>query len=133
MNTFICSGWVVGLPEYGVSNNDKPYVNLAIGLQETRRAKKGSTTYIECIAYGNTAERIKKVVGKGDYLVIEDSEIVIRKWDTKNSEKRKSFKILIHKFIRTASFAGGKQEQDKTLTEAFSQLKDDSDDGLPFE
>ena len=117
-------GWVGEPPEHGQTTTGTQYCNLSIGVHETRRKKNKDkkSFFIDCVAYGDTAEWLKSV-GKGSQLLIEDGEIQEQTWKDNQDRWQKKVRILIHKFIAPEAFKGSKKsrEQEETANEALAQ------------
>jgi len=128
MNRWHGFGWVAQAPEHGQTNTGTQYCNLAIGVHETRRKKsdKQKSFFIDCVAYGDTAEWLKSV-GKGSQLIIEDGEIQEQTWKDNQDRWQKKIRILVHKFIAPEAFKGSKRnrelEQASNMSEAQEQLE----------
>ena len=127
MNRCSLFGWVGEPPEHGQTTTGTQYCNLSIGVHETRRKKNKDkkSFFIDCVAYGDTAEWLKSV-GKGSQLLIEDGEIQEQTWKDNQDRWQKKVRILIHKFIAPEAFKGSKKsrEQEETANEAFCDPKD---------
>ena len=124
MNRCSLFGWVGEPPEHGQTTTGTQYCNLSIGVHETRRKKNKDkkSFFIDCVAYGDTAEWLKSV-GKGSQLLIEDGEIQEQTWKANQDRWQKKVRILIHKFIAPEAFKGSKKsrEQEETANEALAQ------------
>ena len=124
MNRCSLFGWVGEPPEHGQTTTGTQYCNLSIGVHETRRKKnkEKKSFFIDCVAYGDTAEWLKSV-GKGSQLLIEDGEIQEQTWKDNQDRWQKKVRILIHKFIAPEAFKGSKKsrEQEETANEALAQ------------
>ena len=124
MNRCSLFGWVGEPPEHGQTTTGTQYCNLSIGVHETRRKKNKDkkSFFIDCVAYGDTAEWLKSV-GKGSQLLIEDGEIQEQNWKDNQDRWQKKVRILIHKFIAPEAFKGSKKsrEQEETANEALAQ------------
>ena len=110
MNRCSLFGWVGEPPEHGQTTTGTQYCNLSIGVHETRRKKNKDkkSFFIDCVAYGDTAEWLKSV-GKGSQLLIEDGEIQEQTWKDNQDRWQNKERILIHKFIAPEAFKGSKK------------------------
>ena len=127
MNQFTGSGWVTANPDIGPTSKGQN-CNFSIGILETRRKREdGKGTFLPFVCYNDVAERIKKTVSKGTYIVIEDAEAIVDEWEDKSGNKRSAVKFQVFKFIVPGSFSGGsKENKEKTLKEAFDDLPFDA-------
>ena len=120
-NKSLYIGWVTDEPQHG-QTGDLQWCNFSIGLAG---GKKGEDReYRKISAYYDTAERIKKTVGKGSLIKI-DCKSKSKKWETPAGEKRESLIFIVNSFFCGDAVSSKSKDQDKTLKEAF--------DDLPFE
>ena len=114
MNRCSLFGWVGEPPEHGQTTTGTQYCNLSIGVHETRRKKNKDkkSFFIDCVAYGDTAEWLKSV-GKGSQLLIEDGEIQEQSWKDNQDRWQMKVRILIHKFIAPEAFKGSKKSREQ--------------------
>lgn len=62
-----------------------------------KNENREETTFVNCTAFGKTAESIKRYLKKGDPLFVE-GRLKLNKWETENGEKRSKLEINIEKF-----------------------------------
>jgi len=119
MNKCQIFGWVAQPPDHGQTKTGTQYCNFAIGVHETRRKKNDKTKslFLDCVAYGDTAEWLKSV-GQGSQLLIEDGEIQEQTWKDNQDRWQKKIRILVHKYVAPENFKGSKKskEEEQTLT-----------------
>ena len=75
--------------------------------------KKEECTFVDCEAWGRTAETIGQYLTKGKPLFIE-GRLKLDQWDDKETgQKRSKMKVVVEHF----QFIGGKREGDETAQE----------------
>ena len=102
---------------------------LAVNDSYTSKAgeKKESVAFIDCQAWGKTAENIAKYVGKGSALMVE-GKIKQDTWEDKDGNKRS--KLYVH--VDTFTFIGDRKATDSApATNPEENRKIDSGD-IPF-
>ena len=55
------------------------------------------TTFVDCDAFGRTAEVINQYLHKGDPIHIE-GRLRFRQWETENQEKRSKLSVVVDRF-----------------------------------
>ena len=111
MNDCKFSGWITHEPEYGQTNAGKTYCNFSMGILEKRYSDKQKSTFLKFVAYGVTADNLKKRIGKGSYLVINDSSAQNNDYINKQTgEKRYETRYNVLDFEDPSAFKGGSSE-----------------------
>lgn len=104
-------------------------------LAVNRRGKDAGADFIDCVAWGKTAEFICKYFSKGQLMGIA-GRIQTRTWEDKEGHKRKSTEL----FIEEVDFCDSKSQNsqkanpeigDPMAAPGFAALPDDDSD-LPF-
>lgn len=115
MNTVILLGRLTRDPEvrYSKGENPKAICNLNIAVRKSyTREGEPDANFIDCVAFGGTAEFIEKYFGKGQPIAVR-GELNIEQWEDKDGNSRRSARIHIDK----VDFAGGSnQESDDKST-----------------
>jgi len=110
MNDCKFSGWVTHEPEYGQTNAGKTYCNFSMGILEKRYSDKQKTTFLKFVAYGVTADNLKKRIGKGSFLLINESAAKNNEYKTKTGETRYEIRYNVSDFEDPSAFKGGSTE-----------------------
>ena len=81
--------------------------NFGIALNRKYKTKDGEqreeTTFVDCTAWGRTAEVMAQYIGKGDPVFIE-GRLKLDEWEDKNSgQKRSKIEVVVESF----QFVGG--------------------------
>lgn len=87
--------------------------------------KNDSVSYIDCTAFGKTAETLAKYVKKGDPLLVQGS-LKQSTWE-KDGEKRSKLEVMVSSF----SFIGGKKETKDTAPDDIDEKPLDLSE-IPF-
>lgn len=70
--------------------------------------KKEETTFVDCEAWGKTAEVMAQYLSKGSEVFVS-GRLRLDLWDDKDGSKRSKMKVVVDSF----QFVGGKQETDE--------------------
>lgn len=101
------------------------------------------TDFIECVAWGNTAEFVNKYFGKGR-MAIASGRLQIRGWEDKNGNKRKTAEIVTDSVYfgdskndtqnQNSGYTGFEKNESVPNTTPASDfaMLDDDDAQLPF-
>lgn len=83
--------------------------------------------FVDCVAFGKTAENINKYVSKGDSFFIE-GRLTFDSWTTQDGTKRSKHKIAVQSF----QFVGGKKTSDSQNAQPATKQAQDAEDDIPF-
>ena len=124
MNNHTIHGRLVRDPDYTPRKNSdsSDRVNFTVAVD---RRYGDETDFIDCVAFGKTAEVINKWCGKGKEVIVW-GEGQLRSYEGKDGIKRKSYSILVQGF----DFCGGKNSDKSTNTSGDSWNQFDEDN--PF-
>ena len=111
-------------PELRRTQSGKAVASFALAVD--RDFEKGKTDFIECVAWGNTAEFVSNYFTKGRAAVVS-GRLQMRDWQDKNGNKRTSAEVI----AENVYFADSKKETSEAPAGHFEEI-DDTDDGLPF-
>lgn len=105
---------------------------LSFSVAVQRRLDKNKTDFINCKAFGKTAENITRFFRKGSSIIVGGS-IQTNNWQDQQGNKRYSTDIMVDEFY----FADSKNEVSDNsptfappVTPKFEEI--DTDDSLPF-
>lgn len=145
MNKSILMGRLTADPELKQTANGISVLSFSIAVDEYYNGNK-KTTFINLVAWRQTAEFISRNFTKGQMIALEGS-IQTRSYEDRNGDKRTAFEVVVDQ----AHFCGSKnenQQQQSRPTEppkfeeppqngeidnfdGFEEISDNSD-GLPF-
>lgn len=114
MNNVTLSGRTTREIELKTLDSGKKLANFTLAVD--RRSKEGKTTdFIDCVAWGRTAEVLAEYVRKGNMVGVIGS-IQTRNYEDREGNKRKAFEILVDK-IELMGGQSGEQVGNKWGTE----------------
>ena len=73
-----------------------------------RTYDKETTDFLECVAWGKTAENLAKYQGKGDMVAV-DGSLQTEKFESSDGKTRKKHYII----VANVEFLGGKREKNE--------------------
>lgn len=128
MNKIILKGRLTATPELKQTQNNKDFTFFSVAVN--RRFNKEETDFINCCAFGKTAEFIVKYFSKGQEMLCT-GELHIDTYE-KDGQKRSTAKVVIDEI----EFCGNKadnstQKESQTSTADFEEIAED-DEVLPF-
>lgn len=139
MNKVILMGRVVREPDVRYSQGEKPMAIAKFTLAVDRKYKKDgeqSADFINCTAFGKTAEVIEKYVTKGTKIIVEG------RWQTGSYTNKDGNKVYTNDcMVENIEFCESKSQQAQNNAQAptpngdgFMNIPDGIDDseGLPF-
>lgn len=128
MNKIIIKGRLTATPELKSAQNGKDFTFFSVAVN--RRFSKEETDFINCCAFGKTAEFIVKYFSKGQEMLLT-GELHLDKY-TKDGETRITPKIVIDE----VEFCGNKKDNEVSNDNAPKPSNDftanDPLDDLPF-
>ena len=97
-------------------------IGLAVGhkWKDAAGEKKEETTFIDCDAFGKTAEAIGKYMNKGRPIFVE-GRLKLDQWE-KDGQKQSKLKVVVESF----QFIDSASENDKPATKAAAKADDDA-------
>lgn len=128
MNKFIGKGRLTATPELKKTQNDKDFTFFPVAIN--RRFNKEETDFINCCAFGKTAEFIVKYFSKGQEMLFT-GELHIDTYE-KDGQKRSTAKVVIDE----VEFCGSKTESKNSFKNDNYEKADnysvEDDEDLPF-
>ena len=121
LNRITIMGRMTKDPELRRTNRGKAVTSFTLAVD--RDFEKGKTDFIECVAWGNTAEFVAKYFGKGR-MAVASGRLQLRDWTDKDGNKRKTAEVV------TDNVYFGDSKNANT-EQHFVEVEDDDSD-LPF-
>ena len=90
MNCAQLVGRLTAEPELKQTQNGKSVLNITVAVQRD----KEDADFIDCVAWGKTAEYISSWFHKGSWIAVEGT-ITTRNYEDKNGNKRKATEVTI--------------------------------------
>ena len=92
MNVIVLTGRMVFNPEVKVGQSGKVFTRFSIAVDRT--FKKGEVDFINCVAFGKTAELIGEYLRKGDKAGFQGA-LQTNRYE-KDGEKRTSYDVAVN-------------------------------------
>lgn len=99
-------------------------IGLAVNRKWTDQAgeKKEEVTFVDCEAWGKTAEVMAQYLGKGKPVFIE-GRLKLDQWEDKEGGKRSKLKVVVESFQFVGGKADGDGEPQRTVPKAKPAFK----------
>ena len=108
---------------------------LAVNRKWTSRdgEKKEETCFVDCRAFGRTAENINKYMSKGRPLFVE-GRLTFDSWTAQDGSKRSKHRVTVEnfQFIGGAPGSGGRQTEQNAGNAAGQVEQNVNSDDIPF-
>lgn len=144
LNIIAIEGRLVRDPELRRTGSGTAVASFTLAVDrdiKPKDAERAETDFLECVAWGKTAEFVSKYFTKGQ-MAVAKGRLQIRQYTDKNEQKRRSAEI----FVEAVYFCGAKESgaQRRSAPEsgnsaAYPQMQaqnfdpiTDFDGGLPF-
>jgi single-strand binding protein len=95
MNNVILMGRLTRDPELKYSQAGKAYCKFSLAVQ--REFNREEADFINCLAFGKTAETIAEWLGKGRRIALQ-GRIQTGNYENKNGEKVNTFEVVADRF-----------------------------------
>ena len=129
MNKVILMGRLTREPELRYSQSNNPLAIARYTLAVARKVKTNDTEadFINCIAFGKSAEFVEKYFRQGQRVLIE-GRLQTGSYTNKDGQKVYTTDIV----VETQEFADGKNGDTTKNTDDFMFVDEMNEDGLPF-
>ncbi len=127
MNNVILMGRLTRDPELKYSQAGKAYCRFSLAVQ--RDFSKDEADFINCLAFGKTAETIAEWLGKGRRIALQ-GRIQTGSYENKNGDKVSTFEVVADRFEFVDS-ARSDTSKNQTYSNNNDDVLDDNDD-FPF-
>ena len=108
-NKIIFMGNMTRDPQLSFLPSQTPVVEFGLAANRKWKSKDGQdkeeVTFVDCVAFGTTAETIDKFFSKGKPILVE-GRLQFDQWEAQDGSKRSKHKINVREF----SFVGTKDE-----------------------
>ena len=135
VNRCILMGRMTRDPELRTTSGGKSVTSFTIACERDVKNQDGSRTtdFIDCVAWGTTAEFAAKYFGKGRMVIVE-GRLRVRDWTDKNGNKRKAVEVLADHV-----YFGESKPKDEYAAPSytaqgngFQEIEDEEPGNLPF-
>jgi single-strand DNA-binding protein len=111
LNTITIAGRLVRNPELRRTASGKAVTSFTLACDrdfKNQQTGEKEVDFIECVAWGGTAEMVEKYFHKGQ-MAIATGRLQLRDWTDKNGQKRRTAEILINNVYFCGSKESGAQ------------------------
>lgn len=131
MNKVILIGNLTKDPELMTTTSGVSVAKFTLAVQRKFKNESGNyeTDFINCVAWRNTADNIKKFVKKGNKLGVVGA-IQTRTYETQDGDKRYITEVVVDEIELLTPKANDGTE--KTETKEQAKMEQVDDDSLPF-
>lgn len=126
MNNVILMGRLTRDPELKYSQAGKAYCRFTVAVN--RDFNKDEADFINCLAFGKTAETIAEWLGKGRRIALQ-GRIQTGNYENKNGDKVNTFEVVADRFEFVDS---AKSDTNKNQTYSNNDDVLDDNDDFPF-
>lgn len=129
INSVIIMGRFTRDPELRHTQSGKAVTSFTIAVDRPVKDGEKKTDFIDCVAWGNTAEFVSEYLSKGRMVVVAGS-LHIREWMDKEGNKRRNAEVLAN----VVRFADSRREAEHDALDdlANSGFAEVDDENLPF-
>lgn len=141
LNRLILMGRLVRDPELRRTQSGKAVASFTLAVERDFKTENGEreTDFIDCVAWGTTAEIVSKYFTKGR-MAVASGRLQIRNWTDKEGNKRKAAELVADSVYfgdskkETDSSAAPQNDRPYTETAPASDfaMLEDEDTELPF-
>ena len=141
LNKLIVMGRLTRDPELRRTQSGKAVVSFTLAVERDFKTENGEreTDFIDCVAWGTTAEIVSKYFTKGR-MAVASGRLQIRNWTDKEGNKRKAAELVADSVYfgdsKKETDSSASPQNDRPYTETtpaadFAMLEDE-DTELPF-
>lgn len=111
LNQISVQGRLVRDPELRRTNSGKAVTSFTLACDrdfKNQQTGEKEVDFIECVAWGGTAEMVEKYFHKGR-MAVATGRLQLRDWTDKNGQKRRTAEILVNSVYFCGSRESGTQ------------------------
>lgn len=111
LNQISVQGRIVRDPELRRTNSGKAVTSFTLACDrdfKNQQTGEKEVDFIECVAWGGTAEMVEKYFHKGQ-MAVATGRLQLRDWTDKNGQKRRTAEILVNSVYFCGSKENGSQ------------------------
>lgn len=131
LNKAILMGRLTRAPELRHTQSGTAVCSFTLAIDRDRTDQNGErqTDFIDCVAWGKSAEFVSKWMGKGS-LAIVVGRIQSRKWEDQNGNRRTAIEVSCSEVSFGESKKAGGGTQNNVAADDFEDVEDDTE--FPF-
>ncbi|MCG3137592.1 MAG: Single-stranded DNA-binding protein [Phycisphaerae bacterium] len=100
-NRVILAGNLTRDPQLSYLPSNTPVVELGLAINRRWKANDGQmrdeTCFVDCVAYGRTAETMNQYLSKGRPVMVE-GRLRYRQWEAQDGGKRSKLEVIVENF-----------------------------------
>ena len=131
LNKVMLMGNLTRDPDLSYLPSQTAVSNFGIAVNRKWKSKDGDSKeevcFVDCVAFGKTAETINKYLSKGKPLFIE-GRLQFDSWTAQDGTKRSKHKVMVESF----QFIPSAEAQDQQSPSGVARKPDMDDDEIPF-
>ena len=133
LNKAILMGRLTRDPEMRYTQSNTPVTSFTLAIDRDRKGPNGErqTDFIECAAFGKTAEFVKNWFAKG-MMAIVVGRIQSRNWEDRNGNKRTSIEINANEVLFGESKKDKAAPKSEPAVPSFDDFPELDDSRVPF-
>lgn len=111
LNQISVQGRLARDPELRRTNSGKAVISFTLACDrdfKNQQTGEKEVDFIECVAWGGTAEMVEKYFHKGQ-MAVATGRLQLRDWTDKNGQKRRTAEILVNSIYFCGSKESGTQ------------------------
>lgn len=111
LNQIAIQGRLVRDPELRRTNSGKAVTSFTLVCDrdfKNQQTGEKEVDFIECVAWGGTAEMVEKYFHKGQ-MAVATGRLQLRDWTDKNGQKRRTAEVLVNSIYFCGSKESGTQ------------------------
>ncbi len=111
LNQIAIQGRLVRDPDLRRTNSGKAVTSFTLACDrdfKNQQTGEKEVDFIECVAWGGTAEMVEKYFHKGQ-MAVATGRLQLRDWTDKNGQKRRQAEILVNSIYFCGSKESGTQ------------------------
>lgn len=131
INKIFLAGNLTRNPEISYTPNQTAVCNF--GIANNRKwtsqggEKKEEACFVDCVAFGKTAETINKWLDKGSPIFIE-GRLAYRQWEQQDGMKRSKLEVVVERFEFIPAGEVKKKPEEKKMYDGPTWSASDEDD-----
>lgn len=133
LNSISLAGRLTADPELKTLSNGNAALNFCLAVQRDYKNANGEydTDFINCCAFGKTAEFAAKYFNKGSFMILS-GRLQIRKYTANDGTKRTAAEIIVNNITYVGGTASGNTNNAAQQSAPQGFTYDASDEDLPF-
>lgn len=137
-NHVIVMGHLTRNPELRSNASGLQIADFCVAVSEKRKDGKDEVSFIQCNAFGNTAQALCRIANKG-FCVLVEGKLKQDRWqDRQSGQNKEKMKILANSVVFVSSSGGNKEQSPEPYSETTKsyppapEIQQGEDEDIPF-